>query len=103
MQTILTTLLVLIGIGLAAAPSCAQNQENRPRPEETEIWSPVPPVVETGTSPAPVAPPSDAVVLFDGTSLDEWVNVRDGAPAGWILEDGVMTVHKPAGDIRTRR
>ncbi len=31
------------------------------------------------------------VVLFDGTSLDGWINAS-GEPANWTLEDGVMTV-----------
>ena len=76
------------------------------RPEDTEFYTPVPPVV----TPAPMAadappapPPSDAIVLFDGRGLGEWVNVRDGAPAGWTVAGGVLTVHKPAGNIRTRR
>ena len=73
-----------------------------PKPQDTEQWTPVPPVVNPGPyTPAP--PPSDAIVLFDGTSLAEWVNVNDGAPAGWTVEDGVFTVKKGVGNIETRR
>jgi hypothetical protein len=62
----------------------------------------VPPIVTPGPAAAGL-PPSDAVVLFDGTGLDAWVNARDGSPAGWTVADGVLTVDKTAGDIRTRR
>lgn len=75
-----------------------------PRPEDTEVWEPVPEVVV----PAPgvgvaVGAPSDAVVLFDGTDLSEWRNVQDGAPAGWTRSGDAVTVDKSVGDIETRR
>lgn len=71
------------------------------KPEDTEVWAPVPKVVTPGKTNAD--PPSDAIVLFDGRNLDAWVSARDGSPAGWTVSDGVMTVNKRAGDIRTKR
>jgi hypothetical protein len=46
------------------------------------------------------SPPSDAVVLFDGTSLAAWQSVKGGA-AGWKVENGYMEVVPKSGDIRT--
>jgi hypothetical protein len=55
---------------------------------------PQPAVITAGTSSTPEAPgkpPSDAVVLFDGTDLSKWVT-RDGKPAGGKVEDGAMVI-----------
>ena len=41
-------------------------------------------------------PPENAVVLFNGKDLNNW-RQRNGQPATWTVEDGVMTVVK--GDI----
>lgn len=78
-----------------AGPACAQ------RPEDTEVHAPVPPVVTPGAAPG--APPSDAIVLFDGRDLKEWVNTSDKQPAGWAVEDGALVVRLPVGNIETRR
>lgn len=83
---------------LAAQPA---SQGNGPLPEDTEIWQPAPPVVLPGSADS--APPSDAVVLFDGRNLDEWVGSRDGGPARWTVAGGVVTVDKAAGNIETKR
>ena len=61
----------------------------------------MPPVVTPG--PTNSDPPSDAIVLFDGKNLDQWVSVKDKSPAGWTVADGVMTVTKAAGNIETKR
>ena len=52
----------------------------------------------------PHAPPSDAVVLFDGKNLDQWITVKDKSPAQWTVANGVMTVNKNGGgNIETKR
>ncbi len=71
------------------------------RPEDTEVWEPLPAIVTPGVTDA--APPSDSIVLFDGKNLDDWVSSQDKSPAKWIVADGVMTVNKAAGNIETRR
>ena len=75
----------------------------QPKPQDTEVWEPVPKIVTPGATDA--APPSDAIVLFDGKNLDEWVSAQDKSPARWIVADGVMTVNKApgVGNIETKR
>src|ERR1700728_1671647 len=94
------TLRFLALAALMAATLSAQ-QATAPKPEDTEVWEPVPKVVTPGATCT--APPSDAIVLFDGKNLDEWVSVRDKAPAKWTVADGVLTVSKGEGNIETKR
>ncbi|MGB6192105.1 MAG: DUF1080 domain-containing protein [Terracidiphilus sp.] len=87
--------LVLVAASLAA-------QQSQMKPEDTEIWTPEPKIVTPGATNS--APPSDAIVLFDGKNLDEWVSAQDHTPARWDVADGVMTVNKASGsgNIETR-
>jgi hypothetical protein len=92
--------------GGRAAGAGAPGAAARPQPADTEVWEPVPKTVNAGPGPAmPSAPPSDAIVLFDGTNLDQWVSNRDKSPAKWTVADGVMTVVKGpgSGNIETKR
>jgi hypothetical protein len=95
-------LLALASTLAVAAPLFAQ-QPAAPKPEETEVWTPVPKIVTPGATDA--APPSDAIVLFDGKNLDEWVSAQDHTPAQWIVTDGTMLVKKApgVGNIETKR
>lgn len=101
MTTRLLSAAILALIALAAPTARAQQNQTKPRPEDTEVWSPVPKVVTPGAANS--APPSDAIVLFDGRNLDEWVSANGGGPAKWTVANGVMTVNKPSGDIETKR
>jgi hypothetical protein len=69
-----------------------------PKPQDTEVWAPEPPVV---TAP-PAAPPSDASVLFDGTNFDQWESTKEGAVA-WKLVDGAMEIVPKTSGIRTKK
>lgn len=95
-----TSCLARLGALLAAVTTVAFAADELPPASATEAWSPKPPVI---SAPAG-APPSDAVVLFDGKSLDAWAPVREGSP-GWAIEDGAMVVvpKKPANDVRTKQ
>jgi hypothetical protein len=71
-------------------------------PKLTEVWTPVPKIVTPGTTNSDA--PSDAIILFDGKNLDEWVSAKDPkTPAQWTVADGAITVNKPAGNIQTKR
>ena len=96
-------ILSLVGLAVcvaATAPAFAQ-QSSTMKPEETEVWQPVPKIVTLGATDG--APPSDAIVLFNGTSEDAWVSAQDHTPAQWIVHDGVFTVNKKGGNIETKQ
>jgi len=86
---------------IAAAVSVSAQQKGKP--QDTEVWEPVPKIVTPGATDR--EPPSDAIVLFDGKNLDEWVSARDKSPAKWTVADGMMTVNKAqgVGNIETKR
>ena len=64
-------------------------------PEMTMVWEPVPEIVTPGNL---YSPPSDAIVLFDGTDLSQWSSAATGEESEWILnDDGSMTVKKGSG------
>ncbi len=71
-----------------------------PPPKATEVWFPVPAKVTPGATPG--APPSDAIILFDGKNLDAWQSARDGSPARWNVVNGEMVVAPGTGDIQTK-
>jgi Domain of Unknown Function (DUF1080) len=86
-------------VGLFSLTAFAQTPQGDPK--ATEQWEPVPPLVAPGMHPG--APPSDAIVLFDGHNLDQWVLTKDHSAASWKVANGILTVEKSAGNIETKK
>lgn len=85
------TLLLLI-------PCLAQSQITQP--EASEVWEPQPRKVSISENGIP----ADAIVLFDGKSLEQWESRKDSSAAMWTInQDGSMSVKPGAGDIQTKQ
>ena len=75
----------------------AIHDRNRPQPKR----------VEPGTfssTTVPGQPPSDAIVLFDGTtaSLEKWrSDAKEGGPTKWIVREGAMECVPKSGYVRS--
>jgi hypothetical protein len=95
--------LTLIGaVQLGTGPACFAQPD--PNWLDHDRNRPQPPVVTPATASTPEQAgraPSDAVVLFDGKDLSQWVGM-DGKPTKWISRDGYMECVKGSGYIRTR-
>ncbi len=91
----------LILTALMAGSLFMAKAQEKAKPEETEIWEPIPKVVTPGAHLGDA--PSDAIILFDGKNLDQWVQNSDGSPAKWDVADGILTVNKNYGNIETKR
>jgi len=73
--------------------------QERMKPEETEVWEPEPEVIIPGQHHNP---PSDAIVLFDGTDTGLWRHERNKETLQWTLNpDHSMTVKPGTGGIET--
>lgn len=95
-KTLFVTSCIIGGINMTT-----QAQE-KTKPEDTEVYTPVPKVVVT--KEATIAPPSDAIILFDGKDLSKWVMTNDRTkPAEWTVANGVFTVNKKSGNIETKQ
>ena len=99
-QILIPKILAITALAALTAPLFAQEMP-KAKPEDTEVWEPIPKVVTPGMNN--ISAPSDAIVLFDGKSLDEWVTNKDKSPAKWDVNNGVMTVNKTGGNIETKR
>ena len=106
---ILSLSLLLCGSVLASEfPPAAEiavmtDQQRHALAAKTEVWTPVPPVVTVAPASAPLAAPSDALVLLGANSADlaQWRSVNSGQAAEWSLQDGELTVKPGSGDIQT--
>lgn len=115
-QFICAGALIAIGGGIGVAITArAQQQQQHLGYQDTPMlpsgkWHvhdgtrPQPKVIDPGSfsaQDAPGKPPSDAIILFDGTDLSKWVGAN-GKPAAWKVENGVMEIDPKAGSIQTK-
>ncbi|MDB6071135.1 MAG: hypothetical protein JWL81_2306 [Verrucomicrobiales bacterium] len=106
---------LLSGLVLAAAAPLASAGFYGDPPDATHPWAihdenrPQPPRVEPGdysSQEKPGKPPSDAIILFDGTpaTLANWVsNQNPGEPTKWVVQDGSLQCVPGAGYVRTKQ
>ena len=93
-------LVALLLLMAGNVPAFSQEKKVTLPPEATEFWEPEPRVVTPGE--VDHLPPSDAIVLFNGTTLDHWKSVGKEAAAPWKVENGAFTVVPKTGGIETK-
>ena len=112
-----------LGINAQDLPAVDWDELNKTKPwEATEVWNPVPQVITPGGEGRP---PSDAIVLFDGTNLEQWqkpqvkeeglsmahVKTRiemqrddyQGEASEWVVKNGAMMVNPGTGPVETKK
>src|SRR5438105_2654569 len=87
----------VFAVAALARPDDPKDSKSKSKSKDKKEWSsgivwPEPTVIEPGSA---AVPPSDAVVLFDGTNLFKWV----GGDA-WEIKDGYALSHKAS--IKTK-
>jgi len=111
----LSAFLIILFLGASLQ---AQNQDLEWHPDLTNDWTPVEDSVYTENLGEP---PSDAIILFDGSDLSEWTSApgyfpdipgvpdylnaleEDHGAAPWNVENGAMTVVPGSGNIMTKQ
>lgn len=113
--------LVIFHLNAQDVPAIDWNELQKTKPWEITEWSKDIPVVTPGND---TAPPSDAIVLFNGTDLSQWQKTPFGEgvrtdrteaflkqyqaqgeakPANWSIENGELIVGKNLGAIATKK
>lgn len=91
-------LTLFILFNLACTPFLSA--QTKFQPQDTEFYEPKSKVVHTTPNKAP----SDAIVLFDGTDLKQWVSTKNSnTDSPWTIKDGILTVKPGSGDIQTKQ
>lgn len=97
MMSVVAASVVAVGLfsvsQTQAQPDPRYGIHDRNRPYPAEITAGTPSIGDkVGTAP------SDAIILFDGTNLDKWVNEK-GEKTKWVVKDGVMECTPGSGFI----
>lgn len=123
---VMSTVVTLVAVGLNCSTVVVSEevspQQSRPGYTDTPFlpggkWKvhdperPYPRVVTPGNpqeSGQLTQPPSDALVLFDGSDLSQWLTDTEGPPhgspgePGWKVQNGFMEVVPGSGSIRSK-
>ena len=101
--------LALVSSGLAANVGSPFYGD---APDDHHPWAvhdpnrPQPKLVTPGTFSSqeqPGTPPSDAIILFDGTDLSKWeADEGTGVPTKWVVKNGAMECVPGSGYVRTK-
>src|SRR5262249_40361978 len=100
-RTILACLIATCGILACLAADEVQSGRPAPRGRQPAARRRNPPVVEPADGTIAARPPKDAIILFDGSSLDAW-KASDGRPAKWRVADGYLQTTPGVGPIETK-
>ncbi len=84
-RTLLSVMLVLICTSFVCAQSDWRSGIPWEEPKKIDAGEPT------------TTPPSDAIILFDGTDLSAWDNQQ------WVVEDGIVTVKPGSGSMSTKQ
>ncbi len=98
--------ILIAAVCMASVSAMAQEkkypEQQAMEPGMSEYWTPQRKIVTPGDIKTNSAP-SDAIVLFDGKDLSEWVKSGGNDPAEWVVKNGVLTVAPGKGSITTKR
>lgn len=85
----------------AQQPVQKSTESEKITPGMTEVWNPEVRIIQPGVKDSD--PPSDAIVLFNGTDVNaEWSDAK-GNSSKWLIQDGALVCVKGSGVIMTKR
>ncbi len=67
-----------------------------------DLSRPLPKVATPADEDLTVSPPSDAVILFDGSDLKQWSDSQ-GGKSKWQVKDGVLIATPKSGNLFTKK
>ncbi|HUX96483.1 MAG TPA: DUF1080 domain-containing protein [Bacteroidales bacterium] len=97
----MSLMLLVVQFFVRAQQAVQKPTNDKIVPEMTEVWDPEVRIIQPGIKDSD--PPSDAIVLFNGTDVNnEWEDSK-GNPTKWLIQDGALVCVKGSGVIKTKR
>lgn len=76
--------------------------QDRPMWKAHDLNRPKPKIITPPAQYLPIKPPSDAIILYDGSDLSKWEGM-DGKKTKWMNRDGYFECVKGSGYIRSKQ